>query len=197
MYSGLHTPANPLTTLLGAAQRLQDDTRLLLMCIGGGSGKKEVDDKIAAGARNTLSLPYQPLEEIKCSLSAADVPVVSMGDDMVGIVHPCKVYGTMTVARPVLLLGPAQRHIGDLIDKYRFGWRIAHGDLAGAESVLREILATAPEELQAMGLRAAAAIEGTMSRKMLLGQFCDVLTRGLPPSNGPSKKALRATAPEH
>lgn len=68
------------------------------MCIGGGNGKKEVDDKIAAGARNILSLPYQPLEEIKFSLSAADVHVVSMGDDMVGIVHPCKVYGAMTVA---------------------------------------------------------------------------------------------------
>ncbi len=197
MYSGLHTPANPLTTLLEAAQRLQADPRLLLMCIGGGNGKKEVDDRIAAGAQNILSLPYQPLAEIKYSLSAADVHVVSMGDNMVGIVHPCKVYGAMTVARPVLLLGPAQCHISDLIEKHRFGWSIGHGDVAGAEKVLLEILATPPEELQAMGQRAARAIAGTMGRKQLLGQFCDVLQRGLPLPSSTTKKALGATAPEH
>ncbi len=189
VYSGLHTPANPLTTLLQAAERLQADPRLWLMCIGGGTGKKEVDDTIAAGATNILSLPYQPLEEIKFSLSAADVHVVSMGNDMVGIVHPCKVYGAMTVARPVLLLGPAQCHISDLIEKYRFGWRIEHGDVAGAEKVLRQILATPPEELQAMGQRAANAIAGTMSRKVLMGQFCDVLQRGLPLPHRPSGEA--------
>lgn len=121
--------------------------------------------------------------------------VVSLGDDMVGIVHPCKVYGAMTVARPVHLLGRAQCHISDLIEKYRFSWRIAHGDVAGAESVLREILATSPEELQAMGQRAAAAIGGAMSRKVLLAQFCEMRARGLPPSGSPSKKTLRATAP--
>ena len=97
--------------------------------------------------------------------------------------------------RPLLLLGPAQCHISDLIEKHRIGWRIAHGDVAGAESVLLEILATPPEELQAMGQRAAAAIEGAMSRKVLLTQFCDLLARGLPPLGSPSKKALRAAAP--
>jgi len=27
-----------------------------------------------------------------------------MGNDMVGVVHPCKVYGAMAVARPVQVL---------------------------------------------------------------------------------------------
>ena len=100
MYSGNHSPANPITTALDAAQRLESDERFVFFFIGGGTGKKEVDDRVARGAKNVRSLPYQPLAEIKYSLSAADVHVVSIGDGVVGIVHPCKVYGAMAVGRP-------------------------------------------------------------------------------------------------
>lgn len=184
MYSGNHTPANPLSTLLAAVLRLQDEPGLKLLCIGGGSGKKEVEKLIAAGASNISSLPYQPFKQLRYSLSAADVHVVSMGNDMVGIVHPCKVYGAMAVARPMLLLGPEQCHISDLIARHGLGWRIDHGDVAGAEAVLRQMLATPPEELRAMGLRAARLIADHMSKAQLLGAFCDVLQRGLPPPAG-------------
>lgn len=117
---------------------------------------------------------------MKWSLSAADVHVVAMGDDMVGIVHPCKVYGAMGVSRPLLLLGPAQSHIGDLIQQHRCGWHVPHGDLAEAERVLRQMLATPPAELRAMGQRAGQAVAQAMSKPVLLGRLCDVLQQGLP-----------------
>lgn len=185
MYSGNHSPANPLTTLLDGVAAMQDEPRLLLMCIGGGGGKKEVDDRIAGGATNIRSLPYQPFDQIRFSLSAADVHVVSIGDDVVGIVHPCKVYGAMAVSRPILLLGPSPSHISDLIEQHRIGWQIPHGDRAAAARVLREILATPRAELQAMGQRAAAVISGELSKQILMRRFCDVLQRGLPaPADG-------------
>jgi len=196
MYSGNHTPANPLTTLLAAAQRLQGHPRLQVMCIGGGQGKKEVADCIAAGASHIVSLPYQPLDQIKYSLSAADVHVVAMGDNMVGIVHPCKVYGAMAAARPMLLLGPAQCHISDLIEQHKLGWRVSHGDVDGAERVLRTMLDTPAEELQVMGQRAAAVVAGGLNKNHLLGQFCDVLQRGLPAPPSPARRpGLQAAAP--
>jgi len=179
MYSGNHSPANPLATLLDAAKRLESDPRLVVYCIGGGGGKKEVDDRIAGGATNIVSLPYQPLDQIKYSLSAADVHVVSIGDAVVGIVHPCKVYGAMAVSRPLLLLGPDPCHVSDLIDQHRIGWRVRHGDVDGAERALRQMLDTPPEELAAMGTRAAAAIRDSLSKDALCGRFCDVLERGL------------------
>jgi glycosyltransferase involved in cell wall biosynthesis len=180
MYSGNHSPANPLKTLLDAAERLKDDPRLVFYCIGGGGGKKEVDDRIAAGAKNIVSLPYQPLSEIKYSLSAADVHVVSIGDAVVGIVHPCKVYGAMAVSRPVLLLGPNPCHVSDLIEQEKIGWHVNHGDVEGAVRVLKEMLATPAAELAAMGERAAAVVGSRLSKKALCGRFCDVLARGLP-----------------
>src|SRR5205814_3260316 len=124
---------------------------IVFMFIGGGSGKKDVEDAILAGATNIISLPYQPLADIKYSLSAADVHLVTVGDDIVGIVHPCKIYGAMAVARPVLLLGPNPSHVADLLDKHRFGWQVAHGDIDGMVRAIELASATDRPTRQAIG----------------------------------------------
>ena len=151
MYSGNHSPANPLDTLIAAAESLQDESGILFLFVGGGVGKKAVE---ASTARNIQSFPYQPLSELRESLSAADVHVVSIGDAVVGMVHPCKVYGAMAVARPILLFGPAENHINDILSSERIGWHVSHGDVDQAVATLRDIYATPREELEAMGLRA-------------------------------------------
>jgi colanic acid biosynthesis glycosyl transferase WcaI len=180
MYSGNHSPANPIRTLLDAAEAMQGNERLVFMCIGGGGGKKEVEEKVKKGVKNIRSLPYQPFDTIRFSLSAADVHVVSIGDAVVGIVHPCKVYGAMAVSRPILLLGPNPCHVSDIIERHRVGWHINHGDVDGAKRVLEEMMATPREELEAMGVRAAGVIAGSLSKHELMKAFCDVLQRGLP-----------------
>lgn len=178
MYSGNHAPSNPLGTLLDAAARLKDDPRFVFMFIGGGLLKKDVEAAMAAGTANIRSLPYQPMSDLKYSLSAADVHVVSIGNDVVGIVHPCKVYGAMAVARPILFFGPRPSHVSDLIDKYDIGWSVEHGDADGAVRAIRDIAATAdrdPQRLGAMGDRARRAIDTTYSKAALCAMFCDVV----------------------
>jgi colanic acid biosynthesis glycosyl transferase WcaI len=135
MYSGNHGPSNPISTLLHAARRLDDLPDLIFLFIGGGIGKKEVDE--AAGP-TIRSLPYQPLHELKYSLSAADVHLVTVGDSVVGIVHPSKVYGALAVARPVLLLGPEECHVGELVREHDIGWRVSDGDVDGPSSCSTE-----------------------------------------------------------
>lgn len=105
MHSGNHSQCHPLGTLLDAAERLQDDPRFIFVFVGGGSGKAEVEGRRLP---NVLSLPFQPREALADSLSAADVHVVAMGDNMLGISHPSKIYGVLAVGRPVLYLGPPE-----------------------------------------------------------------------------------------
>ena len=174
--------------------RLQDDPRLLVFSVGGGAGKKDVEDLVARGTRNIVSLPYQPLPQLHQLLSAADVHVVAIGNDMVGVVHPCKAYGAMAVHRPLLLLGPAHCHIGDLITQHRIGWRVEHGDTLGAEQVLKEILATPAAELQAMSERAAQGIAHGRSNAGLMQQLGvrKPLTRKYRLNRGPRQPSGRA-----
>lgn len=176
MYSGNISPAHPIETVLEAARRMQDNARIVFLFIGGGNGKKRIDEFIAKhNLTNVRTLPYQPLEMIKYSLSAADVHLVAMGEEMVGIVHPCKIYGAMTVARPILLLGPRESHAGELLDQFQMGWQVAHGDVDGARRKLEKMADASEAELAEMGNRGRAGIQQQLSMKTLCGKFCDVV----------------------
>src|SRR6185436_19164945 len=104
---------------------------------------------------------------------------VSIGDDVVGIVHPCKVYGAMAVSRPILLLGPDPCHVSDLIANHSIGWRVRHGDTDAAYRVLREAADTPTEKLRSMGAQAGQLISTSLSKTTLRGHLGDVLERGL------------------
>ncbi len=180
MYSGNISPAHPVTAVLEAAVNLRDDPRLLLLFIGGGLGKREIEEAIAKHKlTNIRLLPYQPLETLHFSLSAGDVHLVTMGDNMVGIVHPCKVYGAMAVGRPVLFLGPSPCHISDILEQSRIGWHIPSGDGAAATATIRRLMDTPPAELADIGRRAQKMTSEQLSKKALCKQFCDVLEAGL------------------
>ena len=117
MYSGNHSPVHPLDTLMQAADRLMDDKSITFCFIGGGSEFKRVQRWAEAGKlTNVLCLPYQPLKQISASLSAADAHVVALGDAMLGLVHPCKIYNILSVSAPVIYIGPKPSHVTEILD---------------------------------------------------------------------------------
>lgn len=176
MYSGNHSPANPLRTLLDAAVRYKDDDSLRFLFVGGGHGKKEVEAYIRDhNLTNALSLPYQPLADLKYSLTAADVHVVSLGSEMVGIIHPCKVYGAMAAGKPILYLGPANSHITDLLNHHRFGWKMTHGQVDTAVAAIDEARKTSADELTRMGTVGREVLNQSLGQSKLCGQLVDRL----------------------
>jgi glycosyltransferase involved in cell wall biosynthesis len=173
MYSGNHAIQHPLDTLLDAAARLEHDKNFLFVFIGGGAGKAGVEARIAAGATNIVSLPYQPLETLEESLGAADMHVVSMGPEVVGIVHPCKIYGAMAVGRPILFFGPQESHAGAIVEPRGIGRRVEHGDVEGTITAIREAAALTREDRLAMGHAAVKTVNEEFSRQALLSRLCD------------------------
>ena len=175
MYSGNHSPAHPLDTLVAAAKSLVDDPRLEFLFIGGGNGKQVVDDLVASGGYpNVKSLPYLPMKDLRWSLSAADVHVVVVGDGVVGLSHPSKLYGAMAVGRPILLIGPDPCHASDIVREQQCGWHIPHGDIKGAVEILRSVAEASTKELEAMGERGKQFIGRGMTSSRLCGAFCDI-----------------------
>ena len=145
MYSGNHSPVHPLTTLLEAARRLAGDPRFHFCFVGGGSEHPKVK-KFAEqhGLKNILCLPYQPLNELAGSLSAADLHTVVMGDPFVGMIHPCKIYNILTVGAPVLYIGPEPSHLADILAGMGGSphtARVAHGDVDEAIAHIQRIAA--------------------------------------------------------
>jgi glycosyltransferase involved in cell wall biosynthesis len=117
MYSGNHSPVHPLDTLMQAAELLKDDGSVCFCFAGGGSEFKRVKQWAEKGRRaNVLCLPYQPLNRLSASLSAADAHTVVMGDGFVGLVHPCKIYNILAVGAPVIYIGPQPGHVTEILD---------------------------------------------------------------------------------
>jgi len=180
MYSGNHGYSTPVTQMLDAADILAagDDTdrRALFVFVGGGVRKGEVDERIAsANPPNVRSLPYQPLERLRESLSAADVHVVTMDASVVGMVHPCKIYGAMAIARPILVVGPDECHAADILGGGAIGWHARdHSPRAIAQAV-RAALWTPADELASMGREAKHLGDTRYARATSLGALCDEL----------------------
>ena len=114
MYSGNHSPVHPLDTLLGAAEKLRDNPDVVFCFVGGGSEFKRVQSWMETEKLpNVRCLPYQPLNQLAASLSAGDIHVVVMGDAMLGLVHPCKIYVTVRRRR----MGWQPRREVDLVER--------------------------------------------------------------------------------
>lgn len=194
MYSGNHSPSNPLKTLLDAAVKLKNDASIEFLFVGGGLGKREVEECIRDhGLTRVRSLPYQPMSELRYSLSAADVHVVSLGEGMVGIIHPCKVYGAMAVGRPILFFGPRPSHVSDLLDAHDVGVHVAHGDADGAVAAIRRLRALPEQNRRAMGREAQHVLRGTLSHSLLCGRLCNALEGAL---SLPATATNPVTSPE-
>ena len=140
MYSGNFSICHPIDTLLESAKKLRDEKDIIFMFIGGGVRLSEIlNFKEKHNLNNIIYLPYQPREFIKYSLSAADLHIVSMGEEYVGIVHPCKIYGVLSTGRPFVLLGPIKSHIGDIIKKHKIGYAVNHKDTDRLIEIINEV----------------------------------------------------------
>lgn len=141
MYSGNHSPVHPLDMLLEVAVRLQADPRFCFLFVGGGSEFRRLR-RLAEerGLANVKFLPYQPIESLSGSLSAADLHAVVLGSAMVGTIHPSKLYNILAVGSPVLYVGPERSHISDALESNAAGKqeerrghyiRVEFGDVSG------------------------------------------------------------------
>jgi glycosyltransferase involved in cell wall biosynthesis len=144
MYSGNHSPCHPLDTALDAAQRLAHKREIVFCFIGGGTEFHRIQDLARSTSlkqpkttskgfapRNILCLPYQPLNGLSASLSAADLHLVVMGDGFVGLVHPCKIYNILRVGAPLVYIGPRPSPLFEILSGTTGSACISHGDSDG------------------------------------------------------------------
>jgi glycosyltransferase involved in cell wall biosynthesis len=148
MYSGNHSICHPLDTVLEAARLLEANPDIVFCFVGGGAQFARIEqlaERARDGARGgggagprIICLPYQRLNELGASLSAADVQLVVMGERFVGIVHPCKIYNLLRLPMPIIYVGPKPSPITEILDQETEGQRagLSHGD---AEGLAREI----------------------------------------------------------
>lgn len=175
MYSGNHSPCHPLDAVLAAADQLKGEAKLHFLFVGGGSEFKKVQAFAKEkDLQNITCLPYQPMEKLSGSLSAADLHLVVMGDPFVGIVHPCKIYNILTLGIPFLFVGPDQSHGADLARRLcapSHARMARNGDVPGIVRQIQEAMALGPQPVN----EAAKALGAEFSHSVLCPRLVRVI----------------------
>jgi colanic acid biosynthesis glycosyl transferase WcaI len=172
MHSGNHSPCHPLTPMLEAAKALRDRDDIVFYFVGGGSEwARVIEFRTENKLSNICVLPYQPLEELSASLSAADLHIVVMGKQYVGIVHPCKIYNILAIGARFLYIGPREGHIPDLATDSEVQNLASCAEAADADGIVNIILAAVSERVPP----AKRALPERFSRENLLRKMRELI----------------------
>jgi putative colanic acid biosynthesis glycosyltransferase WcaI len=185
MYSGNHSPCHPLDTLLAAAKQLSSRDDIIFSFIGGGGHFPKV--KQFAGEHslsNVRCLPYQPLDRLAGSLSAADLQVVVMGNAFVGLVHPCKIYNILRIGSPLLYIGPQLSHVSEILHGLNGEFPSGSAGHGEVDNVIRHILQLKETAIPQTGERCAPFAE-QFAKEALLPKLVAMLESadGLAPNS--------------
>jgi hypothetical protein len=126
---------------------------------------------------NILCLPYQPMDQLAGTLSAADLHLVVMGNPFVGLVHPCKVYNILRVGSPLLYIGPQPSHISEILQALNGEPPCAWAEHGEVDRVIEHIVASKKRMVQSNGERGVPAAE-RFSQEVLLPRLVEALEGG-------------------
>jgi glycosyltransferase involved in cell wall biosynthesis len=122
MYSGNAGVAHRFDEVLAVMKRLDGHPRIRFVFVGEGPRKQRIKRFASReGLSNFRYLPYFPREQLKYSLSLADVHLLTLRQDMAGIAVPNKLYGIMAAGRPAVMVGPAASEPAETIRAHEAG----------------------------------------------------------------------------
>ena len=158
-YSGNLGRAHEYDTLLGAAERLSEHSRLAFLIVGGGHHFGQFTRAVETrGLKNLFRFhDYQDHNSLKYSLCVPDVHWVSLKPALEGLIVPSKVYGLLAAGRPILFVGPRRATPALIVQQFHCGWHIDCGDVSALTQLLLH-LADHPEEVSLAGRNAREAL---------------------------------------
>ncbi len=165
-YSGNLGRAHEFATILGAAEQLRGNPRVLFLFIGGGHSFNELARQVKERDLGGIFrfMPYQERVQLRFSLGVPDVHLISLRPEVEGLIVPSKFYGIAAAGRAMLAVVDAQGEFAPLIERYRCGLVIAPGDAAGLAQAIAA-LAADPASCAVMGTQARRMIEEGLSRR--------------------------------
>lgn len=155
LYAGNMGAGHDFDALIGAAERLRDRGDVVFLGVGEGVRKAELEAAAARGLPIRL-MGFQPLDRLARLLRGSTLHLVSLREEMSGLMVPSKFYTSLAVGRPVVFSGPAESEVGLVIEEEGCGAVVPEGDADALARVVAD-LADHPGKAEAMGRRARDA----------------------------------------
>jgi glycosyltransferase involved in cell wall biosynthesis len=176
MYSGNLGAVHEFTTIVELIRRTQSYLDIHFCFVGDGPQKRYLVQAAQQEEwQRVLFLPYEVKERVRFSLSAADVHLVSLRSEMVGLSVPSKVYGIMAAGRPVIFIGPEQSEAAIVIREAGCGCVIKPGDASSGVAALLHFYQHR-QDVERQGNAARKYFERLNDRAMATERFLHVLS---------------------
>jgi colanic acid biosynthesis glycosyl transferase WcaI len=175
MHSGNIGHAQNLDALIRAGTFLRDLDRLMIAMIGGGARRDELKQLVLTLAVDSVQfMGYQARENLPDSLSSADVHVVGLAAGLSGYVVPSRLYGILSVGRPVIAAADADSETARVVESVGCGVVVP----PGRPELLAEQIRLAYEgalDLEAMGARGREWVTREADRGVAVARYRTLL----------------------
>jgi colanic acid biosynthesis glycosyl transferase WcaI len=172
MHSGNVGHAQDLDSLVRCATFLRDLEELRIVIAGFGARHSEM---VALARRLEVEhtvrfLPYQRRDRLPLSLSSADLHVVGLAKGLAGYVVPSRLYGILSVGRPIVAAADEESETARLVAEIGCGIVISPGR---PELLARTIRAASEGEydLAEMGRRGREYVEREADRSVAMRRY--------------------------
>ena len=158
-YSGNIGRTHGIEYLIQCAEQMRNDSPLHFLFIGFGGKKawlkQAVEDR---GLKNVTILDYRLRSELRYSLNACDIAIISLARGMAGVSVPSRMYNVMAAGKPIIAVADAASELAQVIRDEDIGWVVEPGNVAALKAAIIEAMGN-PDRLIQMGLRARRAAE--------------------------------------
>jgi len=176
LYLGNAGAGHRFETILEAGKVLRAPQHAFVF-IGGGSAWPALQAaRDSMGLDNFILEGYIPKDETPCVLAASDVALITLRDEMLGVMSPSKMHSALAMGLPILYVGPAGGNVHEAIERFGCGVSLRHGNVEGVVQFLSR-LQDDPAARQEYSRRSRSAFDAVYNDRVALARF-DTLLNG-------------------
>jgi glycosyltransferase involved in cell wall biosynthesis len=178
LYSGNMGRCHDMMTLVSAMDLLKE-TPIQFVFIGSGEKRQYVENCAKEmNLKNCLFLPYQSKENLPFSLTACDLSIVSIDEQMEGLVAPSKLYSALAAGAPVAAICPNNSYLSEVLDRAGCGSTFRNGDSKGLATYIN-MLSNNPDLVSKMGQSGRQFCVENYSRRRITQQYFNLLASSI------------------
>ncbi len=174
MHSGNMGLTQRLDELIKAASQPNWPAEAKLLLVGNGASRNRLLECTAGlnlPAGRVQFVDYQPRNRLAESLSAADVHVVSMHENITGCLCPSKLYGIMAAGRSVIAIADPRTDLSQTVAERDLGWCVAPGNPQAIANAVAEAVTEKRRGGQLCASEHEVGFRERIARKAALEQF--------------------------
>lgn len=187
LYSGNIGRCHDVDTMVEAMQHLKDEP-IQFVFIGGGAKQAQLEEQVEqlGLTANVKFLPYQEKHHLPHSLTACDLSLVSVSEDMGELVAPSKLYSALAAGRPIAAICSPQSYLNPLLAQMGCGGTFENGQ---GKKLADYILYLSRDRAVADNLGASGRtyMEQHFTPQTIAAQYADVLRNAVKQPNAAPK----------